>query len=138
MSTWANTRPGAIREEQLEYASAYLSRERRMVFMRGVIAGMEGRWDQFSSVGIQDALMAFNHQDSELPITIIINSPGGMVSEGFVFYDAIKASIAPIVTVVQQAASMATMIAARPATVPDTNSAMKKLICSLAVRMAVV
>lgn len=103
-------RPGGVRVEQLEASHAYLAREHRIINLRGPVFGAPHRWDDFSVTALVDAIMVYNIEDTEKPIYLVINSEGGAMGDGFVLYDTIKASIAPVVTVVQQAASMATVI----------------------------
>ncbi|OHD06601.1 MAG: hypothetical protein A2086_06675 [Spirochaetes bacterium GWD1_27_9] len=56
-------------------------------------------------------LFLFDSLDSEKPITVIINSPGGEVFSGFAIYDIMKLIKSPIITLVTGfAASMGSII----------------------------
>lgn len=105
-------RPGSFREDQLETAEMYLARERRLLFLKGPIMGVPGRWDQFSTTAVHDAILAFNVEDSSRPIYLVIDSPGGEVTEGWTLYDAIRMSLAEVVTVGQACGSMAAVLLA--------------------------
>lgn len=109
---FTNPRVGDRREDQFETAQTYLGRERRMLALRGPIIAAPGRWDQFSVTFIMDDIVAMNLADPEKPIYLIIDSPGGELDAGMMLYDLIKMSRAPIVTIGQDCASMATVILA--------------------------
>ena len=105
------------RADQYDYATTFLASERRMLFLRGVIVGWpggfaQGRDDQFSPTAIMDSIIAMNVEDSARPITLVINSVGGVTDEGMMLYDVIKLSRAPIVTLGMNCASMATVLLA--------------------------
>jgi ATP-dependent Clp protease protease subunit len=56
-------------------------------------------------------IKAMNYMDSESPITIEIDSPGGSVSAGISIINAMEQSKAPIITIISaEACSMAAMI----------------------------
>ncbi len=58
-------------------------------------------------------IMFLNFQDPKSPITILIDSPGGMIDSGLKMYDAMQASNAPISTIVNGiAASMGSVLLA--------------------------
>ncbi len=99
-------------EENFEYAQSFLARERRILFLRGAIQGIGNRSDQFSPMAIGDDIMAMNVDDPTKPIYLVIDSPGGEISTGFVLYDTIRMSVAPIVTIGASCASMATFLLA--------------------------
>ncbi|MDR7574199.1 MAG: ATP-dependent Clp protease proteolytic subunit [Armatimonadota bacterium] len=103
-------RPGGLSEDRFETATTYLGRERRMLFLRGPIMGVPARWDSFSATAVHDAVMAFNLEDSRSEIYLLIDSEGGSVWAGFALYDCLRASRAPVVTVGQNIASMATVV----------------------------
>ena len=107
-------RPITNKESEFEYSPDYLTREKRMLFLRGVIAaypgGYPGRNDQFSPTSIMDDIMAFNIEDPSKPITLFIDSIGGEFSTGMALYDIIKLSKAPIITVGINCASMGSII----------------------------
>jgi ATP-dependent Clp protease protease subunit len=65
---------------------------------------------------ITDDIMAMNNEDPKAPIYLVIDSPGGDVSAGMVLYDIIRMSKAPITTIAQNCASMATVLMAAGAT----------------------
>ena len=99
-------------EENFEYAQSFLARERRILFLRGTIQGIGSRSDQFSPMAIGDDIMAMNVDDPTKPIYLVIDSPGGEISTGFVLYDTIRMSVAPIITIGASCASMATFLLA--------------------------
>ena len=105
-----------LHDDQFSYAPSYISRERRMIFLRGVIVGWPGgnlgRTDQFAASQIFDDIMAMNIEDSTKPITLVIESPGGLMDVGIGLYDLIKLSKAPIITIGLGCASMATLLLA--------------------------
>jgi ATP-dependent Clp protease protease subunit len=105
-----------IRDDKYEYSFNYLTRERRILFLRGVISsypgGYSGRNDPHSPTVVSDDIIALNLENQEEPIYIIIDSPGGEVSTGMTLYDTMKLSKAPIITIGQNCASMATIILA--------------------------
>jgi len=109
---WTITRPGGIREDQVEVSQLYLAREHRILFLRGTIIAAPIRCDHFSLTVMLDDIIALNRDDPVKPITLIIDSPGGSVADGFMLYDVIKASRAPIRTIGFNCASMATIILA--------------------------
>lgn len=105
-----------LHDDQFSYASSYLAKERRILFLRGVILGWPGgnvgRTDQFAAAQIFDDILAMNVEDPRKPITLIIDSPGGMMDVGIGLYDIIKLSAAPIHTVGLACSSMATLLLA--------------------------
>jgi len=105
----------ALGNDQFEFSQAYLTRTRRILFLRGIIVPAVderggGRLDVFSAVGVGDDIMAMNVEDPTAPIYLFIDSPGGDVTSGMVLYDIIRMSRAPIITVGVSCASMATVI----------------------------
>ena len=105
-----------IRDDKYEYSFNYLTRERRILFLRGVISsypgGYSGRNDPHSPTVVSDDIIALNLEDPKKPIYLIIDSPGGEVSTGMTLYDVMMLSKAPIITIAQNCASMATVILA--------------------------
>ncbi len=103
-----------IRDDKYEYSFNYLTREKRILFLRGVISsypgGYSGRNDPHSPTVVSDDIIALNMENTEEPIYLIIDSPGGEVSTGMTLYDTMKLSKAPIYTIGQNCASMATII----------------------------
>lgn len=55
-------------------------------------------------------LMALDGEDSEAPITMVINCPGGDADSGFGIYDAMRMTRAPIRTVVMGLAASAAIV----------------------------
>lgn len=108
--------PTDIRDDKYEYSFNYLTRKRRILFLRGTITsypgGYQGRNDPHSPTVVQDDIISLNIQDPEKPIYLVIDSPGGEVSTGMTLYDVMKMSKAPIYTIGQNCASMATIIMA--------------------------
>jgi ATP-dependent Clp protease protease subunit len=100
----------AIHDDQIEYAQAYLTRNHRMLFLRGLIVASPPRVDSNGPVWIGDDIIAMNRVDSESPIYLFIDSPGGDITTGFALFDIMMLSKAPITTVTTAAASMATVI----------------------------
>jgi ATP-dependent Clp protease protease subunit len=99
-------------EKHFEGAVTHLGRERRMVWLRGPIYGAPQRWDNYSPTSAHDSILSYNWEDQTSPIYLMVDSDGGSVSDGFILYDAIRASQAPVVTVLQNAASMASVLVA--------------------------
>lgn len=103
--------------DNFETAVSSLARRHRVLMLKGVIVGYPGspgmgRSDYHSPAGIFTDIMAMNYEDPETPITLIINSEGGLVQTGLQLYDAIKLSKAPIRTIGINCASMATVLLA--------------------------
>jgi ATP-dependent Clp protease protease subunit len=109
---WVRERPGGVKEEQLETSAFMLARVYRFLFFRGVVANAPNRWDQFSTTAVSDSILAMNRDDPTKPITVFIDSPGGDVNSGFILYDTIRMSRAPVKTVGQVGASAATILLA--------------------------
>ncbi len=106
-----------LTDNQFEFAQAFLARQRRMLFLRGPIFGANpghpmSRLDTFGPTSVGDDIVAMNVEDQKSPIYLWIDSPGGDVGAGMVLYDIIRMSKAPIVTVAQNCASMATVLMA--------------------------
>ena len=101
-----------LSDEQFEYAQGYLARTQRMLFLRGPIMGMPHRSDSSCPTMVGDDIIAFNAEDSEAPIYLVIESPGGDVSAGMILYDHIRMSKAPITTIGHNVASLAVNILA--------------------------
>lgn len=105
-----------LKSNQYEYSSDLLTRRGRMLFLRGLIIGYppsptnEGRDDAFSSVNIADDIMSLSIENPEKPIFLFIDSIGGEATNGFMLYDVIRMSKAPIYTIGINASSMATTI----------------------------
>ncbi len=103
-------------DSQFEYSQAFMARERRMLFLRGPIFGVNpgamSRVDSFGPTMVGDDILAMNVDDPKAPIYLYIDSPGGDVGAGMVLYDIIRMSRAPVVTVAQNCASMATVLMA--------------------------
>ena len=106
--------PGDSRQhlsnELFEFSQAYLTRTRRLLFLRGPILSSPERFDVFSPAAIGDDIMAMNIEDPVTPIYLIIESPGGDIASGFQLFDIIKLSRAPIITVAASCASLATVL----------------------------
>jgi len=99
-----------LRDDQIEYSQAFLTRNRRFLFLRGLIVSGPPRTDSNGPTWIGDDIMAMNYQDPVSPIYIMIDSPGGDVTAGFTLFDVMALSRAPIITITQAAASMATVV----------------------------
>jgi len=105
-----------LRGDQYEYSGDYLTREGRMLFLRGVIMGYPpspehvGRADPYSSMSVAEDIMVLSKEDPSKPIWLFIDSVGGEVTNGFMLYDTINMAPAPIYTVGVNAASMATTL----------------------------
>lgn len=97
-------------EEHYEPAQTFLGRERRMVWLRGPVVGAPQRYDVYAPHIVHDSILAYNYVSTKDPIYLMIDSPGGMIGDGLVLFDVIKMSKAPIITICQQAASMATVL----------------------------
>ncbi len=106
---------------QFEFSQAFLTRTSRMLFLRGPIFSANpghpmSRLDSFGPTSICDDIVAMNKVDNSAPICLWIDSPGGDVGAGMVLYDIIRMSKAPVVTVAQNCASMATVLMAAGST----------------------
>jgi ATP-dependent Clp protease protease subunit len=104
-----------LQDNQFEFSQAYLTRTKRMLFLRGPIFGVEGgmgRLDSFGPTMVGDDILSLNEEDPKAPIRLIIDSPGGDVGSGMVLYDIIRMSKAPVITIAQNCASMATVLMA--------------------------
>ena len=103
-----------LKSDEYEYSADYLTRERRFLFVRGLImsygGGFEGRSDPFSTTVVADDLMTLAIQDPSKAITLFVDGPGGEVANGFTLYDTIRMSPAPIITIGLNCASMASII----------------------------
>lgn len=98
-------------DDQYEFAQAYLTRTRRMLFLRGPIyPAPYPRSDPFGPSMVCDDILAMNMEDSKKPIYLIIDSGGGLVNTGMNVYDYIRMSKAPIITVGHNISSMAVSI----------------------------
>lgn len=79
---------------------------KRIMFLEGVI-------DADSAGEFVRQLLILNHESTDKPIRVLINSLGGEISSGLMIYDAIQGSRAPVETYcVGHAYSMAAVIAA--------------------------
>lgn len=77
--------------------------QRRIIISSGV--------DQKLAESVIKKLLYLDSVDSEKPITVLVNSPGGEVFSGFAIFDVMKAISAPVHTVVTGfAASMGSII----------------------------
>lgn len=105
-----------LADGQFEHAATYLTRERRMLFLRGPMFGMltppMPRPDQYGPTVVGDDIIALNVEDPTKPIYLWIDSAGGEVNSGLILYDIIRASAAPIITVAQSCMSLATVLMA--------------------------
>jgi len=100
-----------LSDETFEFAQAYLTRKRRMLFLRGPIyPAPYPRADPFGPTMVCDDILAMNMEDSEKPIYLMIDSSGGLVNTGMNVYDYIRMSKAPIITVGHNISSMAVSI----------------------------
>ncbi len=105
-----------LKADQYEYSSDYLTRTKRMLWLRGIIMGYPpspehiGRQDPYSTTTLSDDIMAMSIEDPIKPIYLFVDSVGGEVTNGFMLYDTIKMTPAPIYTIAVNAASMATTI----------------------------
>ena len=108
--------PTKIRDDKYEYSFNYLTRKRRILHLRGLITsypgGYAGRNDPYSPTVVSDDILALNVQDSNKPIILFVDGPGGEVPTGMALYDTIIMSRAPIITIGVNCASMATIILA--------------------------
>lgn len=99
------------RFDQLVGTYEFLS-NRRIMFLYGAILNDPMKLYQFSSNTIADSLFAFDLDNSERPVYLIIDSPGGSVSDGMNLYDAIKAVKCPVYTIGRNAYSLAAVLLA--------------------------
>lgn len=105
-----------LTDGQFELSAGYLTRERRMLFLRGPLFGIltppMPRGDQFGPTVVGDDIIALNVENPKKPIYLWIDSGGGDVNAGLILYDIIRASKAPIITVAQSCMSLATVLMA--------------------------
>lgn len=106
----------ALSVENFEVSSSIIAREHRMIFLKGLIvgwpAGAPGRQDIFSPSQVFMDILAMNYDDPAKPITLVVNSEGGLVDTGMQLYDTIRLSKAPVRTIGINCASMATLLLA--------------------------
>lgn len=57
---------------------------------------IEGEIDQESACEFIKKIMLLINEDNEMPIDVLINSPGGEINSGLLMYDVIQAAQAPI------------------------------------------
>ena len=57
---------------------------------------VEGEIDSKKACEFVKEMMLLNTEDSERPIDVLINSPGGEINSGMLMYDVIQASKAPV------------------------------------------
>ena len=57
---------------------------------------IEGEIDAEKACEFVKEVMLLNGEDSQSPIDVLINSPGGEINSGMLMYDVIQASKAPI------------------------------------------
>lgn len=101
--------------DHYESSTSILARKHRVLFLKGLIVGYPGggnmgRSDHHSAAGVFMDIMAMNREDPSKPITLVINSEGGVVEPGLQLYDVIRLSKAPITTIGINCASMATIL----------------------------
>lgn len=100
-------KPFILKETNTGYCSYGIEDE--MLSNRRIFCIGEINAESVNSIILQ--LMYLESQDTEKPITIYINSPGGEVSSGLALYDVMNAMSCPIYTVcVGTAASMGAVI----------------------------
>jgi ATP-dependent Clp protease protease subunit len=99
----------AEEEPQKDQASPFSPIAAKLLKSRQIM--LYGAVDHELAAKITAQLLALEADDAEAPITILMNSPGGSVTDGFAIYDAIK-FIRPRVRIVctGMAASIATVI----------------------------
>lgn len=107
---WTTRRPDGNREDQFEYAPSYLAREQRILMLYGPLCGAVMRLDLYSLSTMCADLLAMNYDDPHRPIRLLIDSPGGLIQDGFMLYDLLRASRAPVTTIGLNVASMATVV----------------------------
>ncbi len=91
-------------------AQQHLVDKNRMLFLRGGIVPYPVRQDQWSPMAVGDAIMTLNSLDNKKPIYVFIDSPGGDIPTGWTLFDIMKMSKAPVITVAENCASMATIL----------------------------
>ena len=99
-------RPEGSTDDQLAFPTEALFRK-RIVILDGVIG------DSLTGFGYEmlDLLLALDTEAHE-PIKLIIDSPGGITSVGFMLYDTIKTLYSPVYTIGRNCNSMAAIIMA--------------------------
>lgn len=104
-------REGNLRGDQIKGVYEVLG-EKRKLFLYGPVLGMPNRTDTFGPSYIADAIMACNESNCNEPIWLFIDSEGGYVRDGYILYDTMKLSKAPIYTVGRNCYSMGAIILA--------------------------
>ncbi len=93
-----------VREKEASYDVYSRLLEDRIILLTGSI-------DEKTSEVIVAQLLYLNAKDPSKPINLYINSPGGMVVDGFAIYDTMKNIHSPVYTTVfGHAASMAAIL----------------------------
>ena len=59
---------------------------------------IEGEINAETACDFLKKIMILNAEDSNRPIDILINTPGGCINSGMLIYDVIQASMAPVRT----------------------------------------
>jgi ATP-dependent Clp protease protease subunit len=103
-----------LTNDNWEFATSYLSRVRRLLFLKGPMQASPDRVDVYSPGAVGDDILAYNVYDDgtgqRRPITLVIDSGGGEVGAGFQLFDYMNMSRSPITTIAMSVASMATII----------------------------
>lgn len=107
--------PRGVREEQLMEPWEVLA-ENRILHLFGPIVGaeggggmMEGRYDSFSPEAVLESMIILDSKNHE-PIKLVIDSPGGFIKDGLVFYNVMQSLTSPVYTIGRFCASMAAVI----------------------------
>ena len=102
-------RDGNIASDQIVLAHEYLATDKRILFLYGPIFGMPVRGDVFGPSYLADTMLAMAYKSND-PITLVIDSGGGSVSDGLMLYDTMKTLSCPVYTVARTAYSMAAIL----------------------------
>jgi len=103
-------RSNKIKNDQLMGPEEYLA-SKRILCLYGTMDEYIRRFDAFGPTLIMDLLLTLD-QESNDPIKLIIDSPGGFMDVGFSLYDTIKSLKSPVWTYGRSCQSMATLILA--------------------------
>uniref|UniRef100_A0A6H1ZPE8 Putative protease n=1 Tax=viral metagenome TaxID=1070528 RepID=A0A6H1ZPE8_9ZZZZ len=102
-------RPNSVADEELQSGIEYLLQEKRVVHLLGTFNS--SRLDAFSTEGVSHIICALDAMQVA-PITIVIDSPGGELIQGFSLIDTMNLIRSPLNVVVKGAYSMAAFVAA--------------------------
>lgn len=102
-------RPDNKKEDQFYAIHDFLAGEKRTLFLYGPMLPFSSRNDQFSPWAVMDTMIALDSVSDE-PILLVVDSPGGCLSEMFSLHDTIKMLNSPVYILGRSCASAAVLI----------------------------